>query len=102
MIDKTFELRKKMLMLDTSQERLEVLRDAFVGETAYIVAAGPSLKDYTPDFLNEKLKDKLVFSIKQSFDTRSAIVCRSSLLTIIAPITALSMSGADGILFFMI
>ncbi len=65
---KTLELRKKMLMLETSQERLEVLRGAFEGETAYIVAAGPSLKDYTPEYLNDVLSDKLVFSIKQSFD----------------------------------
>ena len=68
MKSKTLELRKKMLMLETSQERLEVLRGAFEGETAYIVAAGPSLKDYTPEYLNDVLSDKLVFSIKQSFD----------------------------------
>ena len=60
MKSKTLELRKKMLMLETSQERLEVLRGAFEGETAYIVAAGPSLKDYTPEYLNDVLSDKLV------------------------------------------
>jgi hypothetical protein len=68
MIDKTFELRKKMMMLDTSQERLRVFENAYEGDTAYIVAAGPSINNYEKGYLKEFLSDKLTFCIKQSYD----------------------------------
>ena len=62
----TKELRQKMLTLDYSEERVDVLKDKYIGETVYIVAAGPSLNNYEHDYLRNFLSDKLTFSIKQS------------------------------------
>jgi len=68
MKNKIFEIRKKLLMVDTHEGRLECLKNTFEGETAYIVAAGPSLKNYSSTELKEYLSDKLTMSIKQSYD----------------------------------
>ena len=48
----TKELRQKMLTLDYSEERVDVLKDKYIGETVYIVAAGPSLNNYKHDYKN--------------------------------------------------
>ena len=68
MKNKIFEIRKKMLKLDTSEDRLACLKNSFTGETVYIVAAGPSLNNHPPEKLKDFLSDKLTFSIKQSYD----------------------------------
>lgn len=47
---------------------LNDLKGAYEGEDCYILATGPSYSDYTQDFLKEKLKDKLVFCIKQALE----------------------------------
>ena len=49
-------------------DRLKLLEDSYKDEDCYIVSAGPSLKNYSQEYLKEKLKDKLVISIKQSFN----------------------------------
>ena len=38
------------------------------------MSAGPSLKNYTQEYLKEKLNDKLVISIKQSFNILREVV----------------------------
>ena len=68
MKNKIFEIRKKLLMLDTHEGRLDCLKNSFNGETVYIVAAGPSLNEHSPEKLKDFLSDKLTFSIKQSYD----------------------------------
>tara|TARA_R100001509_G_scaffold85301_1_gene48550 strand:+ start:944 stop:1738 length:795 start_codon:yes stop_codon:yes gene_type:complete len=65
---KTKDLLQQINQLEDIPERLKVLKDAFKGETCYIVTGGPSLKNYTSEELESKLKDKLVISIKQAFN----------------------------------
>lgn len=64
----TSKLREELLKLGEPEERLKVLRNQYKEETAYIIAGGPSLKNYSKEYLNNFLSDKLVFSIKQSYE----------------------------------
>jgi len=64
----TYDLRNKIIQLEDIPERLLHLKDAYKGETCYVVSAGPSLKNYTDDELQTALKDELVISVKQSFN----------------------------------
>ena len=50
------------------RDRLDLLKDAFKGEECYILTCGPSLTEYKVANLKEKLKDKLVFTVKQAYD----------------------------------
>lgn len=56
-----------MLATNDLFERLEVLKDAYRGQTAFIISCGPSLSQYDPDLLRAFLSDKLVLSIKQAY-----------------------------------
>ncbi len=67
MKSQTVELRNKLLQLEESEDRLKVLKNQYEGETAYIVAGGPSLNNYEEEYLKEFMKDKLCLSIKQSY-----------------------------------
>ena len=67
-------LISKVLQYENIPERLKLLENSYEGETCYIVSAGPSLKNYPTEYLKEKLKDKLVISIKQSFNVLKEIV----------------------------
>ena len=64
----TSKLKEEINKLEDAHKRLQVLKDKYQGETVYIVAGGPSLKNYSLEYLNNFLKDKLVFSIKQSYE----------------------------------
>lgn len=68
MKSQTSKLRSKLLKLEEPLERLEVLKNQYEGETAYIIAGGPSLNNYSMNYLKEFLSDKLVMSIKQSYE----------------------------------
>ena len=70
---KTNEIIKKISQYEDISDRLENLKDIYKGETCYIVSAGPSLKDIETVELRDKLKDKLVISIKQSFNLLKGI-----------------------------
>ena len=59
MNSRTQELKNKVLSYDEPEKRLSVLKDAYKGETAYIIAGGPSLKNYSNEYLKEALKDKI-------------------------------------------
>lgn len=50
-------------------ERLEILKDAYRGETLFVVACGPSLKNIAAEQLQAFLADKLVLAIKQAYLT---------------------------------
>tara|TARA_Y100000114_G_scaffold157162_1_gene187592 strand:+ start:814 stop:1554 length:741 start_codon:yes stop_codon:yes gene_type:complete len=63
MLRRTAEL-KNIISQGASIKELE---NFYHGEDCYILLTGPSLNDYEPDFLKEKLQDKLIFSVKQSF-----------------------------------
>ena len=53
---------------DESYDRVKYLKDQYKGETAYILASGPSFKKTDQKSLQEKLQDELVISIKQTFN----------------------------------
>jgi hypothetical protein len=64
----TKNLLNNILQYEEIPKRLSLLKDAYKGEECFIISAGPSLKDYNYDYLKEKLSNKLVLSIKQSFN----------------------------------
>ena len=70
----TNNLRNKILQYEDIPDRLKLLENSYKDETCYIVSAGPSLKNYTQEYLQEKLNDKLVISVKQSFNILKEIV----------------------------
>ncbi len=70
----TLNLINNINQYENIPDRLKLLKDSYKDETCYIVSAGPSLKNYTQEYLKEKLKDKLVISIKQSFNILKEIV----------------------------
>lgn len=74
MHNNTNNLLNKILQYEDIPDRLKVLKDSYKNETCYIVSAGPSLKNYSPEYLRDKLKDKLVISVKQSFNILKEIV----------------------------
>lgn len=61
-------LRSELLKLEDPEERLKVLIEQYSNDVAYIIAGGPSLNNYTMDYLNERLQNELVISIKQSYE----------------------------------
>lgn len=67
MKQKTIELQKQLQGLQYVDERLSVLKNQYEGETVYIIAAGPSLNNYSINQLKKVLGDKLVFCIKQPY-----------------------------------
>ena len=70
----THNLKNNILQYEDISDRLQLLKDSYKDETCYIVSAGPSLKNYSTEYLKEKLQDKLVISIKQSFNILKEIV----------------------------
>ena len=64
----TKQLKQELINFDSIEERLSFLKNKYKDETAYIVTCGPSLAKHDVDELNERLKDKLVFSVKQGYD----------------------------------
>ena len=63
----TRSVKQDLQKYESVPERIESLKDRYHGETCYIVSAGPSLKNYEPEYLRSKLENKLVFTIKQSY-----------------------------------
>lgn len=68
MLDKTEYIKNKIRQLSQPKDILPVLLNSYKGQECYIVSCGPSLKEHDPDVLREKLKDKLVISVKQAYD----------------------------------
>tara|TARA_Y100000401_G_C8295179_1_gene210940 strand:+ start:269 stop:1048 length:780 start_codon:yes stop_codon:yes gene_type:complete len=64
----TKNLKTQINNLDSIEERLSFLKDKYKDETVYIVTCGPSLSKHDMGELNKRLKDKLVFSIKQGYN----------------------------------
>ena len=61
-------LKQKIKKAKTLEERVGLLHNAFEGEECYILATGPSLGDYDPEVLKEKMSGKLVLTVKQAYD----------------------------------
>ena len=74
MIDYTANIKNKMHTSDDSFERLQMIKNKYLNKTAYIVSAGPSLKNYNIDKLKLFLKDKFVIAVKQVYDLLQEVV----------------------------
>lgn len=70
----TKQIRDKILSYENIPERISALKDTYKDEKCYIIGAGPSLNNYSQEYLKEKLKDKLVISLKQSYEILEEIV----------------------------
>lgn len=68
MHSKTLDVRKNIGQYEDIPLRVDALKDSYKDEDCFIVTAGPSLKNYSKDYLREKLKGKLVISIKQALN----------------------------------
>ena len=64
--DKRKDLKRKISKTESLEEKIALLKDSFKGETCYLLSCGPSLSDYDKEELREKLKDKLVITVKQA------------------------------------
>lgn len=63
----THDLKRKIILAPTMETKIAALKGAYAGETAYLLACGPSLNDYDADYLRDVLKDKFVATIKQAY-----------------------------------
>ena len=61
-------LKKRINKAETLQQKVDLLKDSFKGETCYVLSCGPSLLDYTEKELKEKLDGKLVLAVKQAYN----------------------------------
>ena len=66
MKEKTKQLKEQIWNYEEMDDRVKVLKDAFKGETAYICTSGPTFSQFSENALHNRLKDKLVLSIKQT------------------------------------
>jgi len=66
--------KPKVLWSNSTQKKLDLLKDIHKGEDCYILTCGPSLKNYTPEFLKERLRGKKIFAIKQAYNHVPEIV----------------------------
>jgi hypothetical protein len=74
MISKTKELKNNIKKLGRDyQAKTDLLHNQYLGEDCYILSCGPSLNDYEQDLLKDKLKNKLVFSVKTTYNIYSDI-----------------------------
>ena len=70
---KISKLKKQVGLQQSLEEKLEVLKDSYKDETCYILSCGPSLNEHPDEVLKEKLKGKLVFTVKQAYNRFSDI-----------------------------
>jgi len=61
-------MRTKLVNYKTMQARNDLLADIANEKECVILSCGPSLNDFTEEFLREKLKDKFVIAVKQAFN----------------------------------
>lgn len=61
-------LKEQILNVNSLTEKIEILRNSYKCDECYIISAGPSFKEIDPVVLYDKLKDKLVISIKQTYN----------------------------------
>ena len=66
MLKKTKFIAEQIRKLPVIQDRVDYLWGKYSERDCFILAAGPSLKKYSPEYIKEKLKDKVVIAIKQS------------------------------------
>jgi glycosyltransferase involved in cell wall biosynthesis len=62
------DVKERVKSYSSDSRKINLLKDSYKDEDCYIITCGPSLKEYSPEFLKEKLKGKLVFAIKQAYN----------------------------------
>ena len=60
--------------LSLNKDKIMYLKDLHKGEDCYILTCGPSLGNYSKEFLKEKLKDKTVLAVKQAYNYTPEVV----------------------------
>lgn len=70
----TIDLKKQLLHCSSLFDKMRILENKYKDETCYILTAGPSLNDINRNDIKLKLSDKLVFSVKQTFNIAPEIV----------------------------
>ena len=61
-------LKEHIFNISSDSKKIEALRDSYEDKECYILTCGPGLKQYSPEFLRDKLKDKLVIAVKQAYN----------------------------------
>jgi glycosyltransferase involved in cell wall biosynthesis len=67
-------LKERIISTSSNSRKINDLKNSFKDKECYILTCGPSLNQYSPDFLREKLKDKLVIAVKQAYNYVPEIV----------------------------
>ena len=67
-------VKQSIQSLSLNRDKIKLLEDIHKGEDCYILTCGPSLSNYSKEFLTEKLKGKTVFAIKQAYNHAPEIV----------------------------
>ena len=67
-------LAEEVRSYSLDSKKVQLLKDSYKDQDCYILTCGPGLKQYTTEFLKEKLKGKLVFAIKQAYNYVPEIV----------------------------
>lgn len=71
---RTPELMQRIRSVESLEERLAILRNAYEGETCYALTCGPSLNVYWNRSLKDKLSGQLVMSVKQTYNLAPEIM----------------------------
>ena len=61
-------IKNKIISMSSDAKKIKLLKDSHKDKECYILTCGPGLSQYTPEFLKEKLKDKLVIAVKQAYN----------------------------------
>jgi hypothetical protein len=72
MLQITKDLKNKIPLLDSVEERISLIKDSYKGKTAVIVLTGPTLKDHNHGEMRdifENREDIVVISVKQAYTT---------------------------------
>ena len=64
---KTIDLKAQLKKINSFSDKIKFLKNSFDGEDCFILLTGPSFNDYSKEELRNKLKDKLVLSVKQTY-----------------------------------
>lgn len=71
--DITASLKAELGQIDSYEKRVAHLYNKYKGEDCYILSCGPSLNNYSEEYLNKVLKDKLVLCVKTAYNRHRSV-----------------------------
>ena len=71
--NKKYNIKNLLIQSTNIQDKIEILKNSYAGEDCYILNCGPSLNEYSKEYLDNLLQDKLVFSVKQAWERHPEI-----------------------------